>query len=443
MAAQPPTRLARRLGLADAVVVGLGAMLGTGVFVVFAPAADRAGSALLVSLLLAAGVAYCNALSSAQLAALYPQAGGTYVYGRERIGPSWGAAAGYAFIAGKTASSGAAAIAVGVYAVPSDGTLQRLISVLAVFTATTLNLLGVTRTVGVTRVLVAVLLLVLGGVVCLGLISDAAEAPTDAFDSPDGVPGVLGVLGAAALLFFAFAGYARIATLGEEVRDPAVTIPRAIPLALGIVLITYVAVAMTALLVLGPTRLAESTAPLVEVVTVAGYGDVAIVVRLAGAVAAYAVLLGLLAGVSRTAFAMAANRDLPATLADVSARYRVPSRAIVVIGIVVLAIALAGGLVGAVAFSAFTVLVYYAITNAAALRLHAAERRIPRVVPTIGLPACCLLALSLPWQTILSGVMLLLALLLVRATVMRPRGGRETPIRETGGSAAASPPGSQ
>ncbi|HEY9349307.1 MAG TPA: amino acid permease, partial [Acidothermales bacterium] len=108
MAAQPPSRLARRLGLTDAVVVGLGAMLGTGVFVVFAPAAELAGAALLVSLLLAAGVAYCNAMSSAQLAALHPQAGGTYVYGRERLGPAWGAAAGYAFLAGKTASGGAA-----------------------------------------------------------------------------------------------------------------------------------------------------------------------------------------------------------------------------------------------------------------------------------------------------------------------------------------------
>jgi basic amino acid/polyamine antiporter, APA family len=439
MTAQPPTRLARRLGLADAVVVGLGAMLGTGVFVVFAPAADRAGSALLVSLLLAAGVAYCNALSSAQLAALHPQAGGTYVYGRERIGPLWGAVAGYAFLAGKTASSAAAAIAIGVYAVPDNSTLQWVIAALAVLAATVLNLLGVGRTVSVTRVLVVTLLLVLGGVVVLGLTSEPG-APTGPFWPSDDT---FGVLGGAALLFFAFAGYARIATLGEEVRDPAVTIPRAIPLALGIVLLTYAAVAMTALLVLGPTRLAESTAPLVEVVTVAGYAEVAIVVRLAGAVAAYAVLLGLLAGVSRTAFAMAANRDLPAAFADVSARYRVPSRAIVVIGIVVLAIALAGGLVGAVAFSAFTVLVYYAITNAAALRLHASERRISIVVPTVGLPACCLLALSLPWQTILSGVMLLLALLLVRATVIRRHGRRGTPSRGTGGSAASSPPDSR
>lgn len=421
MAAQPPSRLARRLGLADAVVVGLGAMLGTGVFVVFAPAANRAGSALLISLLLAAGVAYCNAMSSARLAALHPQAGGTYVYGRERIGPAWGALAGYAFLAGKTASGGAAAIAVGVYAVPGNTTLQRLVAAGAVVTATALNWWGVTRTVGVTRVLVALLVVVLSGIVVLGLTGDTAPVTTGSFSPADGV---LGVLSAAALLFFAFAGYARIATLGEEVRDPAVTIPRAIPLALGIVLAIYAAVAATALVVLGPDRLGKSTAPLVDVVTVAGYADVSGVVRLGGAVAAYAVLLGLIAGVSRTAFAMAANRDVPGVFASVSSRREVPDRAVIAVGVVVFCIALSGGLVGAVAFSAFTVLVYYAITNAAALRLTKPERRMPRIVPILGLTACCLLSFSLLWQSIVSSM-------------------PEHPIREAGGSAAAWPLGSR
>ena len=397
MAAQPPSRLARRLGLTDAVVVGLGAMLGTGVFVVFAPAAELAGAALLVSLLLAAGVAYCNAMSSAQLAALHPQAGGTYVYGRERLGPAWGAAAGYAFLAGKTASGGAAAIAVGVYAVPGNTTLQRLVAACAVATATALNWWGVTRTVGVTRVLVALLMVVVGGVVVLGLTGTTAPETTGTFWPTDGA---LGVLSAAALLFFAFAGYARIATLGEEVRDPAVTIPRAIPLALGIVLAIYTAVAATALVVLGPDRLAESAAPLVDVVTVAGYPDLSVIVRLAGALAAYAVLLGLIAGVSRTAFAMAANRNVPAFFATVSERRKVPGRAVIAVGVVVFCIALSGGLVGAVAVSAFTILLYYAITNAAALRLAASERRVPRIIPVLGLTACCLLAFSLLWQAI-------------------------------------------
>ncbi len=372
-------------------------MLGTGVFVVFAPAADLAGAALLVSLLLAAGVAYCNAMSSAQLAALHPQAGGTYVYGRERIGPAWGAAAGYAFLAGKTASGGAAAIAVGVYAVPGNTTLQRLVAACAVATATALNWWGVTRTVGVTRVLVVLLVFVLSGVVVLGLTGTTAPATTAPFWPADGA---LGVLSAAALLFFAFAGYARIATLGEEVRDPAVTIPRAIPLALGIVLAIYAAVAATALVVLGPDRLAESAAPLVDVITVAGYPDLGVVVRLAGALAAYAVLLGLIAGVSRTAFAMAANRNVPAVFASVSERRKVPGRAVIAVGVVVFCIALSGGLVGAVAVSAFTILLYYAITNAAALRLAASERRVPRIVPILGLMACCLLAFSLLWQAI-------------------------------------------
>src|SRR5215204_3146774 len=101
---QPESRLSRRLGTADAVVVGVGAMVGTGVFVVWAPAADRAGGWLLPGLGIAAFVAFCNATSSAALAAVHPQSGGTYVYGRERLGHGWGALAGYAFVLGKVAS---------------------------------------------------------------------------------------------------------------------------------------------------------------------------------------------------------------------------------------------------------------------------------------------------------------------------------------------------
>ena len=97
-------QLARRLTTSDAVMVGLGAMLGAGVFAAFGPAAEVAGAGLLVGLALAAAVAFANATSSAQLAALYPQAGGTYVYGRRRLGERVGVLAGIAFVIGKTAS---------------------------------------------------------------------------------------------------------------------------------------------------------------------------------------------------------------------------------------------------------------------------------------------------------------------------------------------------
>ncbi|KWX03045.1 putative amino acid transporter [Carbonactinospora thermoautotrophica] len=411
-APDPGTRLDRRIGTADAVVMGLGSMLGTGVLVVFAPAAARAGIGLFVGLLLAAFVAYANATSAAQLAAVHPMSGGAYVYGRARLSPAWGALAGYAFVLGKTASCAAAALAVGAYAWPEH---PRLLAVIAVVATTALNYLGVTKTVGVTRILVAALLIVLAVVVVTGFSAPGPD-PTGARDIAPTLPGILG---AGALLFFAFAGYARIATLGEEVRDPARTIPRAVLIALGITLVVYGLVGLAAVHALGVWRLAHARAPLVDVVSVAGHAWLTPVVRAGGAMAASAVLISLVAGVSRTVFAMGAERDLPAWLAAVHPVRRVPHRAELLVGAVTLGIVLLGGLVGAVAFSAFTVLLYYAVTNASALRLAPEERRYPRWLAGLGLLGCLALSFASPPQIVLAGSAALAVLLLARIVVLR------------------------
>jgi APA family basic amino acid/polyamine antiporter len=431
-AAEPDSRLDRRLGTGDAVVIGLGSMLGTGVFVVFAPAAARAGAWLLAGLGLAALVAYANATSSAQLAAVHPQAGGAYVYGRARLGEGWGALAGYAFVAGKIASCAAAALAVGAYAWPAQ---QRLVAALAVVAVTVLNLLGVRKTAAATRVIVAAVLLVLAAVVVAASQVPATYSaswfgePPPWLLQPDPVRGVgvLDVLGAAGLIFFAFAGYARIATLGEEVRDPARTIPRAIPLALGIALLVYALVAGSLLWALGSGGLAASVAPLVDAVRLsATVGPLPLdwlvpVVRAGGALAALGVLVALVAGISRTVFAMAAEGDLPRGLAAVHSVRRVPHRAELLVGVVALVAVLFGGLVGAVAFSAFTVLLYYAVANAAALRLGADERRWPRALAWLGLVGCLVLAVTLPAVPALAGAALLAGLVVVRGALRRWR----------------------
>ncbi|MBA3745846.1 APC family permease, partial [Sporichthya sp.] len=246
MPAPPDSPLARRLTTGDAVVIGLGSMVGAGIFLAPSPAAGAAGSGLLIALGLAAGVAYCNALSSARLAARYPVSGGTYVYGRERLGEFWGYLAGWAFVVGKTASCAAMALAVGTYAWPDHaGT----VAVAAVAALTAVNYVGIRRSAALTRLIVAAVLVVLAVVVMVALTSDAAVAERL---RPRGDTDLAGIAEAAGLLFFAFAGYARIATLGEEVRDPARTIRRAIPLALGLTLLVYAAVLAAALAVLGP-----------------------------------------------------------------------------------------------------------------------------------------------------------------------------------------------
>ncbi|MEO3925461.1 APC family permease [Micromonosporaceae bacterium B7E4] len=399
-------RLERRLGVPDAVVVGLGSMLGAGVFVVFGPATAAAGSGfgLLGALAVAGLVAYCNATSSARLAARYPESGGTYVYGRERLGPFAGFLAGWGFVVGKTASCAAMALTIGAYLWPG---YARPVAVAAVVTVTGVNLRGVQKTAGVTRWLVAVTLGVLALVALVGIFGGEFR-PVRLGDAAGGPAGA-GILTAAGLLFFAFAGYARIATLGEEVRDPERTIPRAVPVALGLVLVTYLGLAVVALSVLGPARLAGSTAPLAEVVDASGLPGLAWLVRAGATVAVLGVLLALVAGVGRTALAMARRRDLPGGLAAVHPTYRVPHRAeLAVAGVVILMVAL-GDVRQAIGFSSCTVLVYYAITNAAALTLGRDRgRRLPvRAVAAVGLVGCLLLAVTLPVGSVLAGFVVL------------------------------------
>lgn len=379
--------LQRRLTTRDAVVIGLGAMIGAGVFAAYTPAAEAAGAGLLIGLAVAAVVAYCNATSSAWLAALYPQSGGTYVYGRERLGDFWGYLAGWGFVVGKTASCAAMALTVGFYAAPGQA---RLIAVAAVIAITALNYLGIQRSAVATRVLVAIVLAVLAVVVAAAFVSS-----TPAHHYAGSGVGARGILQSAAFLFFAFAGYARIATLGEEVRDPARTIPRAIPIALGITLAVYVGIALALLHALGAGGIASTKAPLVAAVPDA----LGPVVRIGAVLAALGSLLALLLGVSRTTFAMARDHHLPGSLAAVHRRFNVPHRAELLIGVIVVAVVALGDVRGAIGFSSFTVLTYYAVANASALTL----KRRP-AIPIVGLLGCVALATALPVVTVLEGL---------------------------------------
>jgi APA family basic amino acid/polyamine antiporter len=379
----------------DAVIIGLGSMVGAGIFAALGPAARAAGSGLLLGLGVAAVVAYCNATSSARLAALYPASGGTYVYGRERLGVFWGYLAGWAFVVGKTASCAAMALTVGTYVWPAQA---HAVAVAAVVALTAVNYGGIQKSAWLTRAIVAVVLAVLASVVVVCLGSDAADAGRLAIG---GSASVGGVLQAAGLLFFAFAGYARIATLGEEVRDPARTIPRAIPLALGIALAVYACVAVAVLSVLGPGGLGQADAPLADAVRAAGAPALVPVVRAGAAVAALGSLLALILGGSRTTLAMARDRHLPGALAVVHPRFQVPHRAELAVGAVVAVLAATVDVRGAIGFSSFGVLAYYAVANASAWTLDPAPAR--RVVPAVGLLGCVTLAFALPWISVAVG----------------------------------------
>ena len=366
-------------------------------FAAFAPAAAAAGNWLLLGLAIAAVVAFCNATASAQLAAAYPTSGGTYVYGRERLGPWWGYLAGWSFVIGKTASCAAMALTFAAYAVPVEW--QKPVAVAAVVALTAVNYFGVTRTAAVARVLVVVVLVVLATAVAV------ASAGTVAESTPiDTTP--YGVLQSAGLLFFAFAGYARIATMGEEVRDPRRTIPRAIVIALSVAVLVYAAVAVALLHSLGAVGVAASTQPVAD--AVAGQPWAVVAVRVGAAAASLGALLALIAGVGRTTLAMAREGDLPRWLSAVHPRFSVPHRAELVLGAVVCLVVLLVDVRAAIGFSSFGVLLYYAIANASAFTQRGADRRYPRALQILGLVGCLVLVAALPWQAIAGGVAVLL-----------------------------------
>ena len=412
--------LARRLGTGDAVVVGLSAMIGAGVFAVFAPAAQVAGAGLLLGLAIAAVVAFCNAVASTQLAAAYPTSGGTYVYGCEVLGPWWGFVAGWGFVVGKTASCAAMAMTFAAYAVGGSGWLPRLAAVAAVVVLTAANLRGITRTALVARVLLGLTLVTL-----LVVVVVTATGPSGS--GADGLVvkgGPLGVLRSAGLLFFAFAGYARIATLAEEVRSPA-TLGRAVLMALGVTVVLYAVLAVALLHVLGDDLAATST-PLAAGVEAAsggwaGAGWAGPLVRVGAVAASLGALLALLAGVARTTLAMARERDLPAYLASVHPERRVPDHAQLVIGAAIVVLVLLVDLRGAIGFSSCGVLVYYAVANLAALRQPSSARRWPRALNLLGLTGCVVLVATLPPSSLVGALVVVVVGVSGRVVALRRR----------------------
>ncbi|MDQ3308627.1 MAG: amino acid permease [Gemmatimonadota bacterium] len=400
---EPSTGLRRDLGLVDAVGVGFGAIIGAGIFVVTGVAAGIAGPAFLVGLFIAAIAATCNALSSAQLAAEYPQAGGTYEYGYRVLNPWAGFAAGWMFLASKIAAAGTVALGLAGYLdtlVP--GVHPRVLAVGAILAFTGLNYLGIRRTSGANLLIVAVsisalLLFVVAGIGAFRMENLRPFSPA----------GWRGTLEAAAILFFAYTGYARIATLAEEVRDPKRTIPRAIMITIGGAVLLYAAVAIVAVGAVGADAMAETAAPLHASASAFGYPWIATAVSLGGMTAMLGVILSQLLGLSRMGFAMARRGDLPRFLEHISPQSGVPGRAVLVIGVVAAMVAATGTLRGVASAASFAILVYYGIANVAALRMPRHAKLYPNGVPLIGLVACTALAISLSFTVILSGIAVL------------------------------------
>ena len=397
-------------------MLGLAAMIGAGVFTAFPPAAAAAGPLLPLALVLAAVVAFCNATSTAQLAAMHPVSGGAYAYGRAELGEWAGFLAGWGFVIGKTASSAAMALAFATYAVPAP--IGRPVALAALLVLTAVNCLGITRTAAVATVIVGIALTAIGVAVAAAWALPGVPAAGDAIAATP-----YGVLQAAGLIFFAFAGYARIATLGEEVRSPERTIPRAIGIAFAVALAVYAVVAVSLLRALG-TGLAATAAPLAVVAAAPG-GTAgaagALVVAIGAAAASLGALLALLAGIGRTALAMARQGDLPRGLAVLPRDATAPRRALIAAGAAACLLVLAADLRTAIGFSSFGVLVYYLVANLAALRQSGPARRYPRVLQLVGAAGCVALVATVPVPSLIAGVVVFAVGAAGRLIVIRRR----------------------
>jgi basic amino acid/polyamine antiporter, APA family len=404
-------KLRPQLGIFDAVATGLAAILGAGIFAVIAPAAGIAGPALIVSLCIAAFVALCNALSSAQLAAVLPRTGGTYEFGRRMLGPWWGFSAGWMFLTANTVGPGVIALAFGGYLHAILGEIPvRTAAVIAALGMTMLNAAGIRRSVRFTDVVVVFSILALLSVVVIGLPSANVSNFT-----PFAPGGVGGILQATALLFFAYTGYSRIATLVEEVRNPRHTIPRATVVALGTATLLYLLVAFTVISVLGAARLSQSSSPLEDTMIAVGSGAGVAIIAAGALLTTFNEGLSDLLGVSRVAFAMARESDLPQALARLGSGQN-PWRSVLFVGVIAIIIAAFAPFEVAVAVSSFGTLLYYVVANLSALRLKKEQQMFPRILSYAGLIGCLGLAFALAPEEIAIGLTILAAGIVYRTT---------------------------
>lgn len=424
-----PPSLVRGIGLPGAVLMGLGSIVGTGAFVSLGLAAGVGGSAIFAAILLAGGLALCNGLSSAQLAAAHPVSGGTYEYGYRLLSPGFGFAAGWLFLSAKSASAASAALAlsavlVSAFGVRVEGPQPFLaLAVLACLAIAASRGIRTSNVVNAFVVTVALGALVLFAMM-IGFAGGEGERAPGAPDAPFAF---VGLLHAAALMFVAYTGYGRIATLGEEVRRPEWSIPRAVVLALGIATALYLLVAWAAVRAVGTetfAALAEGGAPLQAIARERSGALAALVIAVGALAALLAVQFNLLLGLSRVALAMGRRGDLPAAVASIHPTTRSPWIAILLVFVMVGVLTGLGGIRAAWSFSAFTVLLYYGITNLAALRLQGADRRYPRWVAVLGLAGCVLLAFAVEPLYWLAGAATLAAGFAVREAGRRWIWGR-------------------
>lgn len=416
--------LRREVGFWGAILLGLGSMIGTGVFVSIGVAAEVSGASVIIAVVVGAGVALCNGLSSAQLAASHPVSGGTYEYGYRYLSPWLGFLAGWMFLLAKSASAATGALGFSGYLLTALGLdfgwLRLAVALLGVMGLTLVVLRGIRRSNRVNGLIVGTTLVTLLIFIVAGASRIDGQSPSNftpffvtAADAAEGrlselFSGLRQLLYASALMFVAYTGYGRIATLGEEVKDPQTTIPKAIFTTMLLTMLLYTSVTVVAIGTFGAERLGQATlraaAPLEVAALNFGIGWVPPLIAVGAITAMLGVLLNLILGLSRVLLAMGRRGDMPAAVARIDVETSTPKTSVIVMGTVVSLLVLVGNVQITWSFSAFTVLVYYALTNLSALQLSDSDRLYPRWIAWTGLLSCLLLAFLVEWRIWLVGL---------------------------------------
>jgi APA family basic amino acid/polyamine antiporter len=377
------SRLKPSLGLFDATAISVGAIIGAGIFIVTGIAAGFAGSALMISMLIAAVIALFSALSFAELTAWQPREGSVYEYTYQLISPFAGFLVGWMWILSNTFAGAAVSLGFAYYLTALFPILPaNWIAAMICIAFTILNFVGIRQSALLNNILVTAKLLILAFFVIYGLwyVNTANFASFAPFQT--------GVFYGAFYIFFAYGGFARVAVIAEEVKNPKRNVPRAIMLSLVISTIVYILVGVIAVGLIGAQQLAQSNSPLKDAISQTGISAAAYIVSVGGLLATASVLLTSILGVSRMAYAMARRKDLPQALSALHRKFETPYYSIWIIGVLMALLVLFIDLTRVVAISTFAMLFYYALANASALRLKTENRAYPRIVPTIGVATC-------------------------------------------------------
>jgi APA family basic amino acid/polyamine antiporter len=377
-------KLKREIGLFGATALGIGAIIGSGIFIVTGIVAGVAGPAMIFSVIIAGIIAVFSAMSVAELGAFLPEEGGTYAYAQKLISPFAGFIAGWIWVFSNIFVGAAVSLGFAHYFVTIFPAIPvKIIALVICFIFLFINYIGLKKSVLFNNVLVTlkVLILILFVAFGLGFFRPGNFTPF--------VPeGSIGILSGAALIFFAYTGFARVTIMAEEIKDPKITIPRSIYLALGISTVIYLLVSIVAVGLAGAPALAQSGSPLADAIGITGSYRAVLLVSAGAMIATASVLLTTIMGISRIVFSMARNQDLPSLFERIHPRFRTPHYAIGVTGVCMISALLLADLALVVSVSTFAMLIYYMIANIAAFRLPPEHRRYPTWVPIIGALSC-------------------------------------------------------